>query len=298
MGCLGSHPSPFLAAPRCSISHVSGEVRTTSFDSRIVLEGTIDEHHQVRRPANELRQGLNLARRYDLCAISWPSAAHERPRIKEAVRRVVRRRSCSKQHPRVERTQDRLFGIIVDIYVNAVGGWLIGHIFLARSTLGRPLRPACEDACRPAGARRTAGINRLPVLYPNSITSSSPHLRTAPRCSLAPAPDMVARCSVDRKVSGNTPSCTTLVQSGAAGFFSERLMPRTTQKPKRKIRRPMVRLSVTLPQDVHDALEKAAARRDVSLAWTLRQAAERYLRRQGSGATGPRRSVKPSAGRP
>ena len=50
--------------------------------------------------------------------------------------------------------------------------------------------------------------------------------------------------------------------------------------PKKKAGRPTVRLSVTLPKDVHDTLERMAERQDVSLSWMMRKAAEQYVENQ------------------
>jgi predicted transcriptional regulator len=50
----------------------------------------------------------------------------------------------------------------------------------------------------------------------------------------------------------------------------------------RKSKKPSqtVRLSVTLPQNLHDNLESLAEKQDVSLAWVMRKAAEQYVENQ------------------
>ena len=54
-------------------------------------------------------------------------------------------------------------------------------------------------------------------------------------------------------------------------------MPRSGRKFEDSPSRRTVRLSVTLPADVHDALERVAERQRVSMAWVMRKAAEHYL---------------------
>lgn len=41
-----------------------------------------------------------------------------------------------------------------------------------------------------------------------------------------------------------------------------------------------VRVSITLPSEHHDDLQRLAARKRVSLAWVVRDAVERYLENQ------------------
>lgn len=40
---------------------------------------------------------------------------------------------------------------------------------------------------------------------------------------------------------------------------------------------PMPRISVTLPPEIHQTLEKIAREKKVSLAWVVRDAAEKYI---------------------
>ena len=54
-------------------------------------------------------------------------------------------------------------------------------------------------------------------------------------------------------------------------------MPNTEQTSQGADGRKTIRLSVTLPTDVHDALEQIAERNGVSLAWVMRKAAEQYV---------------------
>lgn len=49
----------------------------------------------------------------------------------------------------------------------------------------------------------------------------------------------------------------------------------TSKKKERKPNAP--RVSVTLPPDVHQTLEKIAREKKVSLAWVIRDAAEQYI---------------------
>jgi predicted transcriptional regulator len=47
---------------------------------------------------------------------------------------------------------------------------------------------------------------------------------------------------------------------------------------KGKGRKPVApRVSVTLPRDVHETLERIAQEKKVSLAWVMRDAAEQYI---------------------
>lgn len=48
-----------------------------------------------------------------------------------------------------------------------------------------------------------------------------------------------------------------------------------------------VRASVSLPQPLHKELEKLARDKRVSLAWVIRDAAEKYIVAQGRMSSGP-----------
>jgi predicted transcriptional regulator len=49
-------------------------------------------------------------------------------------------------------------------------------------------------------------------------------------------------------------------------------------RDKGKERKPITpRVSVTLPPDVHETLERIAREKKVSLAWVMRDAAEQYI---------------------
>lgn len=53
------------------------------------------------------------------------------------------------------------------------------------------------------------------------------------------------------------------------------------KKPARNIRPPKSsRASVSFPPEVYDELEKLAAAKKVSLAWVVREAAEKYVAEQ------------------
>lgn len=55
-------------------------------------------------------------------------------------------------------------------------------------------------------------------------------------------------------------------------------MPRKTRRPK--VLPPSTRASVSFPVNVYEELGKLAAARKVSLAWVVREAAERYVAEQ------------------
>ena len=44
-----------------------------------------------------------------------------------------------------------------------------------------------------------------------------------------------------------------------------------------------VRASITFPSDLYETLEQIAKRKKVSLAWVVRDAAEKYIAGQGGG---------------
>ena len=49
-----------------------------------------------------------------------------------------------------------------------------------------------------------------------------------------------------------------------------------------------VRASITFPSDLHEALEKIALQKKVSLAWVVRDASERYAAEENTEAILPR----------
>jgi metal-responsive CopG/Arc/MetJ family transcriptional regulator len=49
-----------------------------------------------------------------------------------------------------------------------------------------------------------------------------------------------------------------------------------------------VRASITFPSDLHEALEKIALKKKVSLAWVVRDASERYVAEENAEAVLPR----------
>jgi predicted transcriptional regulator len=49
-----------------------------------------------------------------------------------------------------------------------------------------------------------------------------------------------------------------------------------------------VRASITFPSDLHEALEKIALQKKVSLAWVVRDASERYVAEETTEAGLPR----------
>lgn len=51
----------------------------------------------------------------------------------------------------------------------------------------------------------------------------------------------------------------------------------TRKNVGRKRPQPCIRASITFPADVYEVLEKLAARKKVSLAWIVRDAAEKYI---------------------
>ncbi len=53
-----------------------------------------------------------------------------------------------------------------------------------------------------------------------------------------------------------------------------------------------VRASITFPPDLHEALEKIARKKKVSLAWVVRDASERYVAEESSEAASPRQSKR------
>ena len=48
-------------------------------------------------------------------------------------------------------------------------------------------------------------------------------------------------------------------------------------------RRAAVRASITFPADLYETLEQIAKQKKVSLAWVVRDAAEKYIAGQGGG---------------
>jgi hypothetical protein len=54
----------------------------------------------------------------------------------------------------------------------------------------------------------------------------------------------------------------------------------------------VVRASITFPSDLHEALEKIALQKKVSLAWVVRDASERYVAEESSEAASPRQSKR------
>lgn len=62
-------------------------------------------------------------------------------------------------------------------------------------------------------------------------------------------------------------------------LISETLMTRTGKSMDRRADTPAsVRASISFPPDVHQILEEMAREKKVSLAWIVREAAERYIR--------------------
>lgn len=59
------------------------------------------------------------------------------------------------------------------------------------------------------------------------------------------------------------------------------------KKKKAKPRNPAwVRASISFPAEIYGTLEELAKQKKVSLAWIVRDAAEKYIAVQGSGVTG------------
>ena len=61
---------------------------------------------------------------------------------------------------------------------------------------------------------------------------------------------------------------------------------RSREKSLKAQRKAAVRASITFPPDLYEALEKTAQQKKVSLAWVVRDAAEKYVARTDVGENG------------
>lgn len=71
--------------------------------------------------------------------------------------------------------------------------------------------------------------------------------------------------------------CIRMMQSGVKIRQSEPMMKKKQGNPEKP---KTARASVSFPLELHDTLEKIAEEKKVSLAWVVRDAAERYVAEQ------------------
>lgn len=72
--------------------------------------------------------------------------------------------------------------------------------------------------------------------------------------------------------------CTTLVYSGALTVYKLSMAQKRSSLPKRSPK--SARASISFPPNIYQELERLAVAKKVSIAWVVREAAEKYVAEQ------------------